>query len=367
MTAASERITAPVTGFFQWWLKELRACVPGARRSAAGRRPRTLDILVMPELAIFQYGKGALRKEIGRVALDRPDAQAVRADAARIRRRIGLRRTDVVLCLQPDQVLRRCIHLPLAAAENLREVLSFEMERHTAFRAQEVYYDYRIGEANHDEKRISVALVAVPRTIADSAIELMKSWNLAPDRVTVADSPSAVDYSINLLPPSVKAGPGRLGKRLNAALALAACGLAASAVYLELHRQQMVLTAYETSLKDARAMSVRVEELKKQVATMLDSSRYVAERKQRGPLATELLDEITRLLPDDTWVSQFRLQGDQLSLSGYSPAASTLIGKLEDSPVLAQVRFAAPVTLDPKLGMERFNLLALVAVEESRQ
>jgi general secretion pathway protein L len=53
---------------------------------------------------------------------------------------------------------------------------------------------------------------------------------------------------------------------------------------------------------------------------------------------------------------QFRVEGNELVLSGYSPHASALIGLLEDSEMLEQVRFGSPVTFDQRLGAERFTL-----------
>ena len=79
-----------------------------------------------------------------------------------------------------------------------------------------------------------------------------------------------------------------------------------------------------------------------------------------------MLNEVTRLLPDDTWVVQFSRRDDQLTLSGFSAKASALIGLLEQSDLLADVRFRSPVNLDPRLQLERFNLSAGVARAEAQ-
>ena len=72
------------------------------------------------------------------------------------------------------------------------------------------------------------------------------------------------------------------------------------------------------------------------------------------------MNELTRLLPDNTWLVRARLQGDKLVLSGYSSAASSLIGSLESSKALSQVRFSSPVTLDRRVERERFDITANV-------
>src|SRR5215475_4515960 len=238
MMAAVTALTRPVAGFLRWWLRELRAAVPGAGEMADGHRARTLDVLVEANQAVLRYAKGTMRRELGRISVDPDAAATARALAARIRRKVRLRRTDVVLCLPHDQALRRRIDLPLAAAENLREVVSFEMERHTSFRAEEVYFDFRLAGIDQETKRLSVNLVAAPRAVVDPAVRLLKDWNLPPDRIATVDSGDCIDYSTNLMPTKGDGGHRRVPRKFVGALALAACGLAGVAVYLEFYQQE---------------------------------------------------------------------------------------------------------------------------------
>jgi hypothetical protein len=53
-------------------------------------------------------------------------------------------RFSILLCLANTKVLRQIITLPLAAEENLQQTLRFEIDRYTPFRADQVYFDYRI-------------------------------------------------------------------------------------------------------------------------------------------------------------------------------------------------------------------------------
>ncbi len=74
----------------------------------------------------------------------------------------------------------------------------------------------------------------------------------------------------------------------------------------------------------------------------------------------ELLNEVTKLLPDDTWVLQFGRRDAQMTVSGYSVRPSALIAILEDSEMLNQVKFSSPVTAEPRVGKERFNISTIV-------
>lgn len=346
----------------RWWLQELASCVPAALRDAAGRRQQTLVVTYGPDRVLLQSGRSGKSVELGKIDLEAADKSAVRAMLARAKGKINLRRALVVLKLPRTQVLRRRIALPAVASENLREVVGFELDRHTPLRAEDVYYDCRIGERDEPGKRILVDLVVAPRAIADRAIDALKGWGLAVDRMSVGDETGADDEKINLLATLTAGGRRtRLLSRLNIVLGLLAVGLAAIAIYLEFRHQHDILAVYEEELAQRRAEGQEADAIKKQVADLLDSGRYIQQRRADQPLAVALLGELTQRMPDDVWLAQFRLQGNQLILSGYALSASTLIGLLEDSEMLAQVKFTSPVTPDPKLGLERFNLSATLA------
>ncbi len=367
MRSPSSPLVLLVMNGLRWWLRELRACVPGARGGAPSMRPRALIVRVREQEVAFEYRKGRTRTELGRLSTDSIQSSFAQKLLARVRRKAQAWRTSVVLCLQPDSVLRVKVGLPLAAQENLREVLGFEMERLTSFKADEVYYSHRVVDANQAEKRMTVLLMAVPRAIADATIDLVKGWRLKADIVT-ADAPDvAFDPAMNLLPKAVLARSERGVGRLLVALVAIVIVLAAAIVHLELRQQAGLLAAYEARLAESRESALRVEKLKTEVSQLLTRSRYVAERKQAQPLVSEVFSEVTERLPDNTWVSQFQMKGNEITLSGYSTAASALIEGLEASEILSQVRFTSPITLDGKLAVERFNLAATVSNDGGRQ
>ena len=363
MTTAMVQLSVPLGQFLRWWSGELRACLPGYRTSPLAALSRALIVRLRPDQAVFEHLKGRRRREIGRIAFEGSDGAALKRQVATIRRKAGVSRSDVVLCLPSDCVLECQVNLPIAARENLQEVLGFEMERFTAFKTDEVYYAYRLVDVDQMEKRIAVELRVTPRTIAEEAIKRVGDWGLKVDVVTADSDEPMIEHTANLLPKTVGSRLGRGFRRLLSALLVLAACLAAVAVLLEFKHQKRLLDVFEASLAERHAASVHAEELRKRVDQLLDRSQYVARRKQSRPLFVEILDETTRLLPDDTWVAKFRLQDDQLTLSGYSAGASTLIEALEASPLLSQVRFASPVTLDAKQGIERFNLSARVVAD----
>ena len=360
-------ITERISGFFRWWGGEMAAFLPAALRARLERGGQRLTVEISEQRALFGFEKGRETRALGEVTIS-PAGLAGQRDAgqrnavAGIVRGAGVRTAEVVLRLPRDKVLRRLVDLPAAAAENLREVLGFEMDRHTPFKADEVYFDYRLEGSDPERKRIKVDLVVVPRTVADQAVQLARSWGLAPDRLAAGGEPAeAAARPFNLLPASAFRTRTGLGRRLAVALLVVAALLAATALYLPLERERMLLAATEAELAKVRSEALAADGLKTQIEEMLQRGSFVVERKRGEYGAIELLDELTRLLPDHTWVLKFGLRDGRRTLSGASAKPTSLIGLLEQSELLAGVRFSSPVTMDQKIGLERFNLTAMLA------
>jgi general secretion pathway protein L len=73
-----------------------------------------------------------------------------------------------------------------------------------------------------------------------------------------------------------------------------------------------------------------------------------------------VLRDLTERIPDDTYLQNLQLQGDQLTMQGYSVQASALLSVLSESPYLESVK-TNWITQDPRVsGKERFNFTAKV-------
>jgi general secretion pathway protein L len=348
-----------VSRFFTWWFAELAACLPSGVRSLFRRQPTIFEIGLADDAVQLRLLKGTSWRELGRVLLHSASPSEPRWAFAAAVRGVNLRRAEIVVVLPADRVLQRVVDLPMVAAENLREVLAFEMDRNTPFRADEVAFDYRVTGTDPIAKRIAVDLTVVPRTLIERTTAVTEVFGVTPDRVAIAGS-GAADSAMNLLPSAERSGRGRFARRLSVALTIVAFVLVVAAIYLPLHEKRHMLTAYEVRLAESRVAALEADALKEGVAAALERTRFLVDRRLSTPTTAALLNDVSERLPDDTWLIQLRVDGNQLTLSGFSPTAASLIAGLEDSPMLSEVRFGSPVTVDPRVGRERFNLFAVV-------
>ena len=349
--------------FFRWWLHELSGLLLPGWRSALSNRKRRLVITLSDTEAQLLYGRGGTLHELGSLPLQGEKTKGARQLSPDNLAPYLSRAHEVVLRLPRSGMLRRQVELPLAALENLREVIAIEMDRHTPFNAEEVYFDYRLLSKDTANKRLIVDLVVVTRTLTDRVLDRLKSWNIDPDRLDVEGGKSDDGARFNLLPSLDRARRWR-GQKLTVAAAIAVCALLTIAVYLPVQQKQDRLAQFESQLAIAKAEAADTKELSGKIEKLLKRSQFVVRQKHQRPPFAELLTEVTIVVPDDTWIIQLSWRGDRLTLAGYSASPSSLIALLEESEMLSEVQFNSPVTVDQRIGLERFNLSAKVLMKE---
>ncbi len=77
-----------------------------------------------------------------------------------------------------------------------------------------------------------------------------------------------------------------------------------------------------------------------------------------------VLEDLSAVLPDGTYLTDLSVDGRTLRISGLSSAPSDLIAILDGSALLAHVRFTAPVTRDRNGDRDSFEIEAVI-VERS--
>jgi len=350
-----------VPRFFAWWRASLIECLPGRLCGLFRRRRPLLVVAWADESLRLRMRKGDRWRELGPIPFQPANPFGMRQAVAAATRDMRLRGAEIVVELPAHQVLRRVVELPMAAVENLREVLSFEMDRHTPLKAEDAAFDYRVITTDPAAKRVAVDVAVVQRTLVERACALAESLGLTPQRIGIGADDEDARQPLNLLPPAERSAGIAVARSLSIFLALAVCALGIGAVYLPLYFKGRVLAAYEARLEGSRAAAVEADFLSQQVAAALERTQFLVERRLSTPTTAALLNELTILLPDDTWLIELHWRGNQLSFSGFSPRAASLIASIEESSMISEVRFASPVTTDPKIGRERFNLSAVVA------
>ncbi len=346
-------IGSPLPRFLAWWKDELVELLPPALRTRwrRGAAPCLLGFEAAT-LVLRAPGRSSPLATLPEGLSPEQARAALRAATA------GIDPTDLqlVLALGPQTALRRTLHLPIAAAEDLRRVLGFELDRQTPFRAEAVYFDARVR--SRTAAALEVELVAAPKQGVDPLLARLAALGIAVDAVDVVvdDTP----LGLNLLPPGRRALRRDPRRRLNTALAGAALLLTVLALHQWLANRRAVLAAMHAEVVVERAPAARVAALRAQLEQGRSADAYLAHRKAEAPSMVALLSELTRTLPDGTWIDRLSVTTNpgQVGLQGESTQAAGLIERLQGAPMLANPAFQGVIQPDPQSGRERFYIVA---------
>ena len=223
--------------------------MPRRLRPTAGRRRRGLVLaLGADEIVVAERAADGLRT-LGSVDAAAPDRDERLRALLRQAKRRGRRPATVRLA--PDLGLRKTLELPLAARDDLDQLLRFEMDRLTPFRAEEVHFAQQVLATDAAGRRLTVELQAAPRRVVEQALETARVLGLRPARVELAADDAGGAEPLNLL--GDQPGGGARESRVNRALVLLALLLLVIAVAIPLRRQQARLAELENQVAAARA------------------------------------------------------------------------------------------------------------------
>jgi Tfp pilus assembly protein PilN len=100
----------------------------------------------------------------------------------------------------------------------------------------------------------------------------------------------------------------------------------------------------------------KVESLKREIETVSKEVHLINDFKQTKILSSNILKELTLVLPKNSWLTRVRISESQVNIEGYSPSATLLISQMEASKIFKKVEFSAPTFRDPRQNMDRFQI-----------
>jgi general secretion pathway protein L len=363
-----------LTGFGRWWLRELAAAMPARLRTAIERR-RARAVLAFDGNTATLWRpttNGRMQmSEVARIALD-GDAQAVaatgRAALSPLVRAANGAPAPIIVTLSPRASLRKTLTLPMALEDHLRQSLAYDLDRHTPFKPEELYFDAVVVDRDGTHNTLHVDLAAARRAWVDTVLRQAESFGARVIAVTV-DAPATASASrINLLPEDRRpAASGFARWQIVLPVALLVIGAVAALLLPIWHKRDAAIALIETTDFAHQRASVS-DALRTELERRISDYNFALDRKYAFPGAVQVLDDVTRILPDDTWLTQLELHTmrgkdaqREMTLRGESANAGRLVALLEDSKLFTQAAPRSPTTkIQPGPG-EIFDVSAHLA------
>jgi general secretion pathway protein L len=339
---------------FRWWVGQLRSLVP--QRLMALLPEATGEIVLEIQEVDISIGRVSRGRQyhVGRVSLAAIAAAAPRDDVATRVQRLGRGAKGVVVGLHPDRVLRKTIRLPLAAARTLRPILRNEIDRQVPLDLDRIYFDYRIVSKDRQANVLTVDVGVAKRETVQQAARIVRWLGLEPTEVTLFES-DAPGRRFNFLPLTDASASARAERLAVPALSALALLLSVAVVLAWIFDHGKTADAYAAEIGRAKAGAQAAEKVQGEVQSLVRQLELLPRQKQ-DPSVAKVLSEVSRILPDATWLFQLELSGREVRMRGYSSAAPGLIGLLDASPLFTNAQFRAPLTQGPWSGLERFDL-----------
>jgi general secretion pathway protein L len=340
--------------FISWWFGQLADLLPQRlRRSAPTAADATVITPIGASMQAIEAVAVSVRRSGKETLLGRfPVAASGLAEAPRPPIK------PVVLRLAEADVLGKTVVLPLAAERDVDQALVFEMDRETPFQPEELYWNHRIAAADRQNARLVVRMVLVPKANVAALLAKLRQAGLGPVRAEIGSGPDT-DFWVPLDSDlhSAQRGVARLLKPLAACCA----ALALAAVVTPFLRQSTAMSALDQSLSAGRAAAAEADRLHAEIGRLAGSADLVEKEREKSGDPLAVLAATTRVLPDDSYLTELQLQQRKLTLSGRSAAAARLIGAMATDSEFHNPSFAAPVTRIETLRQEIFTIVTEVS------
>jgi general secretion pathway protein L len=352
------RVGRPIIEVWDWWKAELAATLPLSFRQILFNVKKLVLEINGDDVEIYRV-VGSKRHTIGILPLidltSHQNGKVIREPSA----------TERILCLPQSLVLEKNIAFPMATEENLREVLSYEMDRLTPFSAEQVYYDYIILSRDKKKNTIELKLFVVPRDRVSPLINKLQSTGFQPHVVTVKNLETGGYFPMNLLPSEKRAKRMNALRVVNLSLGVVVILLFIASVIFPIWIKTQSIKVLEPEIEAYTEKAAETTKLREQVAIAKEEALFLGEKKSKTILTLEVLDELTQIIPDDTWISQLEIEKNIVNIHGESISSAVLLPIIESSKLFNNAQFRSPVTQNRRSNTERFHLSANIKQEES--
>ncbi|MFA5984569.1 MAG: PilN domain-containing protein [Methylococcaceae bacterium] len=356
MLNLNSTINLDFKSFFRWWGRELAFLVPEKLQQLLNETKGYLIVRPEKDVLVLGYQQAGKYEELAKFMpndIGRESFKALKSSDER------LQKATVVLRLTQQQALAKVLCLPLAAKENLNQVIAYELDRYTPFKPEQVYFTVKPLGQDQELGQLRVLLVLTPKQQFNTSYQQLKTVGLVPticDYASAANALGQADDSYNLLPEALQKNK-TLAKKLQEGGLLAITGLLLLvSITLPVWFEYQAVTALEEKVEVLGKEAKKIEALQAEIDVAISQAKQLVDEKNAAPDIIAMLDTLSGQIKDDTWLTFAQYSDRHWQIQGESPAASALIGILEATDMFANARFASPVTQDKSTELERFQI-----------
>jgi general secretion pathway protein L len=271
----------------------------------------------------------------------------------------ALKGSRTELILRSSRFLFRPLDVPQRAAEFLDGIVRAQIDRLTPWSANDAVFGWATA-ADPAPERISLLICATARNLVMPYVNAFGGLGL--ESLAVSTLPEGEGAQVVPIRVLEDKGESRLGAArirraltgllLFTALTAVVAGIANGILGNKLDEQNADL-AHDIS-------QLRLSLRRDGAAGASPAEQLLEQRKRESPSAVIVLEALSRILPDNTYVTELRVEGDKLQIVGITHDAPQLIGLIEQSPNFTRATFFAPTTSTAGESGEHFHIEAKI-------
>ena len=350
--------------FLRWWQRELAFLVPEKIRQLFNDKQGFIIISPKGGQLILTYmhdGQSELLATLDRGAKDLTFQSLYEKDER-------LAKAMIILRLTGQDAIQKELCLPAAAKENLYQVIEYEVDRYTPFKAEQVYFAVKTLAGDNEPGQIRVMLILTTREFLDGLYEDINALGLSPlfaDYEGSANNFDDLNHAYNLLPERLRQKTAKLPHIIHAMLITLTCLLLIAVIVMPVWFEYQTVNALQVKTDALEKDAKKVKALQKDIDAVIDETRQLLKEKSAVPEMIEMLNTLSSLIKDDTWLSYLQYADGHLQIQGESPAASTLIAVLEDLNCLSMPALLRQSHRIPSASLNGFRLRLMWPKQEA--
>jgi general secretion pathway protein L len=291
---------------------------------------------------------------------ERADAPSLRIDESGIadpispQTRALLARSSVDVILAPSRFIFRSLELPQGARQFLDGVVRSQIDRLTPWSANEAAFGWsEATDAGNGQIAITVAATARSQVapIARAAMAARADQVRMSTRIGEGET-----LAIPVFAQDIGGGDG--GQRLARGL-LAGLVLSGLVFMVSLGAWLVAGGGSDGLMADLQNQIAerRSELMNRRGPAAEEALKGLQARKRASPSTVVILEALSKTLPDDAHLTEFRIEGGKVQIAGLAADAPALIRLIEQSRQFTQATFLAPTVRGPS-GGQSFHIEA---------
>lgn len=264
---------------------------------------------------------------------------------------------SVRVLISPEAALTRVLRVPRKAGSKTRQMAELELRQTLPLQGKGMIW--RMSDPKPQGDMVEITAFVLKQSHIATIQQALDKRGAVLDRIALAEHPKLSPFAENRAHRMRGAGLWSMAAFF-LPVALWGPGLWQDWNALNTHRTQIpALRAQQLALAERAAERRQDQEARRNSQA---DSNAAADLLQQGRGRSWILAELTRTLPKTAWISEFRLYGADLHLSGFTSAdAVALVNLLQDMPWTARAQLDGPLHTDSYSGATRFDLHIVLA------